>query len=241
MPAKGGPVLEVRGLVAGYGQVSVLRGVSLSIQEGESVVIVGPNGHGKTTLLRAVSGLVRVRAGEVHFDGRRVDGQPAERIASLGLVHVPQGDLLFPDSTVQDNLHMGAFRSAAWAARAERIERVYEVFPRLAERRKQRARTLSGGERRMLALGRGLMAEARMLMIDEPSLGLAPKLVQEVYRHIQTIAESGITVLVIEENFSHVKALADRIHVLENGEFVRAGTVDELMEDDSLVRTYLGV
>jgi branched-chain amino acid transport system ATP-binding protein len=234
-------MLDVHGLVAGYGQVPVLHGVSLTVEEGQTVVIVGPNGHGKTTLLRAISGLVGVRGGEIHFDGRRIDHQPAERIASLGLVHVPQGDLLFPDSSVQDNLYTGAFRSAAWAARAERIERVYELFPRLGERRKQRARTLSGGERRMLALGRGLMAEARMLMIDEPSLGLAPLLVEEVYRHVKTIADSGITVLLIEENFSHVKALADRIHVLENGTFVREGTADQLMQDDSLVRTYLGV
>jgi branched-chain amino acid transport system ATP-binding protein len=233
-------MLEVRGLQAGYGQSRVLEGIDLTVGRGESVVVIGPNGHGKTTLLRAISGLVPPSAGEVVFDGERIDGERADRIAARGLVHIPQGDLPFPDMTVEENLLLGAFAGQAWRGRAERLERVFAVFPTLAGRRSQRARTLSGGERRMLALGRGLMSEARMLMIDEPSLGLAPVIVNEVYRHIESIVASGITLLLVEENFSHVQSLDARVYLLESGRIVREGAVRDLLEDEIVMATYLG-
>ncbi|HXF74235.1 MAG TPA: ABC transporter ATP-binding protein [Actinomycetota bacterium] len=233
-------MLEVRGLRAAYGETPVLHGVDLDVAEGELVVVIGPNGHGKTTLLRAVSGLLPPTAGSVTFAGERIDGRPPEAIARAGLVHVPQGDLPFGDMTVEENLLMGAFLPAAWRERRERLERVYDLFPLLAQRRGQRARTLSGGERRMLALGRGLMGEARMLMIDEPSLGLAPVVVNEVYRRIARIAETGITMLLVEENFSHVQGFDARVSLLESGRIVREGRVADLLADEAVMATYLG-
>lgn len=233
-------MLEVRGLRAAYGETPVLYGVDLDVAGGELVVVIGPNGHGKTTLLRAVSGLLPPTAGTVTFAGERIDGRPPEAIARAGLVHVPQGDLPFGDMTVEENLLMGAFLPAAWRERRERLERVYDLFPLLAERRTQRARTLSGGERRMLALGRGLMGDARMLMIDEPSLGLAPVVVNEVYRRIARIVETGITMLLVEENFSHVQGFDARVLLLESGRIVREGRVAELLADEAVMATYLG-
>ena len=185
--------------------------------------MIGPNGHGKTTLLRTISELMAPTRGEVWFAGERIDGRRADLIAVDGLVHIPQGDLPFGDMTVEENLVLGAFPAVAWRGRSQRLEHVFGIFPVLGERRGQRARTLSGGERRMLALGRGLMREAKMLMIDEPSLGLAPVIVNEVYRHIETIMRSGVTVLLVEENFSHVHGLDAHVLLLESGRIVRAG------------------
>jgi branched-chain amino acid transport system ATP-binding protein len=233
-------MLEVRNLHAGYGQTRVLEGVNLSVGAGEVVVVIGPNGHGKTTLLRVISGLLPATEGEISFDGERIDGERPERIAMRGLAHIPQGDLPFADMTVEENLLLGAFPAGPWRHRVERLARVYEVFPLLAERRSQRARTLSGGERRMLALGRGLMRDAKLLMIDEPSLGLAPVIVNEVYRHIDGIIASGITLLLAEENFSHVQAFDARILLLESGRIVREGSVGELLADEIVMATYLG-
>jgi branched-chain amino acid transport system ATP-binding protein len=235
-----GALLEVRDLRAGYGQTRVLEGVNLSVREGDLVVVIGPNGHGKTTLLRAISGLVPPSAGEVKFDGRRIDGEHPERIAMRGLVHIPQGDLPFADMTVEENLLLGAFTRDAWRSRAERLERVYAIFPPLAERRSNRAGTLSGGERRMLALGRGLMREARLLMVDEPSLGLAPVIVNEVYRHIEQIISSGMTLLLVEENFSHVQTFEAHVLLLESGRVIREGSVGDLLADEIVMSTYLG-
>jgi branched-chain amino acid transport system ATP-binding protein len=218
----------------------VLDGVDLTVGDGEFVVVIGPNGHGKTTLLRTISGLLPPAGGEVWFDGERIDGSRPDSIASRGLVHIPQGDLPFGDMTVDENLSLGAFPRGAWSRRSERLERVYGIFPALAERRTQRARTLSGGERRMLALGRGLMPDADLLMIDEPSLGLAPVIVDEVYRHIETIVASGVSLLLVEENFSHVQAFDARVLLLESGRIVRGGSVSELLEDDIVIATYLG-
>jgi branched-chain amino acid transport system ATP-binding protein len=235
-----GPMLEVRGLHAAYGQTRVLEGVDLTVRAGELVVVIGPNGHGKTTLLRTISGLVEPSAGEVTFDGERIDGERPERIAMLGLVHIPQGDLPFADMTVEENLLLGAFPREAWRGRAERLERVYGIFPPLSERRTNRAGTLSGGERRMLALGRGLMREAKLLMLDEPSLGLAPVIVNEVYRHIEQIVASGMTLLLVEENFSHVQTFDARVLLLESGRVVREGSVGDLLADEIVMATYLG-
>ena len=233
-------LLEVADLHAGYGPVEVLHGIDLTVGDGEVVIVIGPNGHGKTTLLRTISGLMSPTSGEVWFAGERIDGRRPDLIAAEGLVHIPQGDLPFGDMTVEENLVLGAFPASDWRDRAQRLEHVYGIFPVLEERRGQRARTLSGGERRMLALGRGLMREARMLMIDEPSLGLAPVIVNEVYRHIGTIMRSGVTMLLVEENFSHVHGLDARVLLLESGRIVREGTVAELEADEAVMATYLG-
>lgn len=236
------PVLEITGLRAGYGSTSVLQGVDLTVVDGEFSVVIGPNGHGKSTILRAVSGLITPTAGRITFMGEDITRLRPEAMVARGLVHIPQGDLLFPDMTVLENLTLGAFlRKGGRAARAERLGMVHEIFPRLAERSSQRARTLSGGERRMLAIGRGLMADARMLMIDEPSLGLAPVLVDEVYRQIALIRGSEITVLLVEENFSRVKKLADRLTLVENGSVMASGTVEQVLADPAVAATYLGV
>jgi len=233
-------VLEVRGLTAGYAGSEVLHGVDLTVGEGEGVVVLGPNGHGKTTLLRAVSGLVPARSGEVVFDGQDITRWAAHVIAAAGVVHIPQGDLLFPEMTVRENLLMGAFNRPTWAERGARLGRVYELFPWLEERAGQLARSLSGGERRMLALGRGLMARARVLLVDEPSLGLAPLATEQIYASIRKIKEGGMALLLADENANHVEGLADRVYLLETGLLVREGPAAELLRDSALLESYLG-
>ncbi|MEI8057009.1 MAG: ABC transporter ATP-binding protein [Actinomycetes bacterium] len=234
-------MLEVRDVRVGYGDSVVIDSMSLDVAEGEFVVVIGPNGHGKSTLLRAISGLLPLKKGSINYRGQRIDNLATEQIVARGLVQIPQGDMLFPDMSVQENLLLGAFVHPDRAARAARLAEVYELFPKLSERSSQQARTLSGGERRMLALGRGLMTRADLLMIDEPSLGLAPVLVDEVYERIAQIAKSGITVLLVEENFAHVREVADRVILIENGGVVLAGTVDEVLENEAVTATYLGI
>lgn len=233
--------LRLSGVEAGYGQGLVLHGIDMTVSAGELVVVIGPNGHGKTTLLRTISGLVTCQKGTIEYKGKRISDVRTERIVEMGLTQIPQGDLLFPDMTVQENLLLGAFRSAAHKKRNERLDYVFELFPRLRERRSQRARTLSGGERRMVALGRGLMSNAEMLLVDEPSLGLAPVLVDEVYEQIASIAASGITVLLVEENVTHVREVADRLMLMESGRIILSGTPSDVLADESVMRTYLGV
>jgi branched-chain amino acid transport system ATP-binding protein len=235
------PVLAVRGLHAGYGETTICRDVDLEVGRGETLVIVGPNGHGKTTLLRTISGLVRPSAGEISLEGRRIDGLRAEARTELGLIHIPQGDHLFPELTIEENLLMGAFPRSAWGRRQETLESVFEVFPVLRERRTQRARTLSGGERRQVAVGRGLMREPRLLLIDEPSLGLAPVIVEAVYEAIAKIAARDISILLVEENFTHIEELADRVAVFEMGRIVRLGAPAEIAADETIAHSYLGV
>jgi len=234
-------MLEVEHLRVGYGDAMVIEDMSLTVNEGEFVVVIGPNGHGKTTLLRAISGLLPLKRGSITYRGERIDGKPTESIVGKGLVQIPQGDMLFPDMSVQENLLLGGFVLPSRSERLERLSQVYEIFPRLLERKEQQARTLSGGERRMLALGRGLMTRADLLLIDEPSLGLAPVLVDEVYDRIATIAKSGITVLLVEENFAHVREVADRVVLIENGAVVLQGSVDAVLNDDAVTATYLGL
>lgn len=234
-------MLQVRDLRCGYGPTLVIDGIDLDVPEGGFVVVIGPNGHGKTTLLRAISGLLPARTGTICFRGEEITGQRPENIVKRGLVHIPQGDLLFTDMTVEENLLLGSFSHPDRSTRSSRLAEVFALFPRLAERKAQRARTLSGGERRMLALGRGLMSHAELLMIDEPSLGLAPVLVDEVYSRIAAIAREGQTVLLVEENFAHVQKLADTVVLMENGAVVKSGTVEQVLNDKAVVETYLGV
>jgi branched-chain amino acid transport system ATP-binding protein len=233
-------VLSVSNLSAGYGGSTVLHSISLRVDDGETVVVLGPNGHGKTTLLRAISGLIRPTAGTIEFDGVDTTHLATDAIVDAGIVHIPQGDLPFPEMTVLENLLVGAYRSEAWSERKERLERVFQLFPRLAERQKQLARSLSGGERRMLALGRGLMSKARLLLIDEPSLGLAPLVIEQVYATIHEIKSSGLSIMLMDENADHIGGLADRMYLLEAGVLVREGPTDELLRDEALLAAYLG-
>lgn len=233
-------MLEVSGLRAGYLDTTVIRDLSLIVQAGEAAVLIGPNGHGKTTLLRAISGLITPSDGRVVLDGQDVTRWPAERIAALGLVHVPQGDGLFGEMTVEENLVMGAFPAASWRERRTVLGRIYEQFPVVADRASQRARTLSGGERRLVALGRALMRPSRVMLIDEPSLGLAPVAIDAVYEAIGRLKQSGATLVLVEENFTHVGAVADAVHVVETGTIIASGPYAELSADPAIVQTYLG-
>jgi branched-chain amino acid transport system ATP-binding protein len=235
------PVLSVRGLDSGYGETTICREISLDIAPGETLVVVGPNGHGKTTLLRTISGLVHQSAGEITFEGRRIDRLSAEARTELGLVHIPQGDHLFGELTVEENLLMGAFPRSAWNGRQAALDRVFDVFPALHERRTQRARTLSGGERRQVAVGRGLMRDPRLLLIDEPSLGLAPVIIETVYETIAQIAAQDVSILLVEENFTHIEELADRVAVFEMGRIVALGAPAEIAADETIAHSYLGV
>ena len=233
-------MLRITDLAAGYGGSQVLHSLSLHVDDGEVVVVLGPNGHGKTTLLRAISGLIRPTAGRVEFDGQVISDLRASDIVAAGVIHIPQGDLVFPELTVMDNLSMGAYRPDAWRERKQKLELVFDLFPELAERTKQLARSLSGGERRMLALGRGLMGKAKILLIDEPSLGLAPFLIRDVYRTIQEINQSGLSVLLMDENADNIGDLADRVYLLESGTLVGEGTTDEMLRDETLLAAFLG-
>jgi branched-chain amino acid transport system ATP-binding protein len=233
-------VLEIRGLHAGYAGSEVLHGIDLRVGAGEGVVVLGPNGHGKTTLLRAITGLLPARSGEVLFAGQDITRWRPDVIVAAGVIHIPQGDLLFPEMTVRENLLMGAYYGPTWAGRKARLSRVYELFPWLENRAGQLARTLSGGERRMLALGRGLMAQAKILLIDEPSLGLAPLATQQIYASIRTIKEGGMPLLLADENANHVNGLADRVYLLETGMLVREGPAEQLLKDEALLESYLG-
>jgi branched-chain amino acid transport system ATP-binding protein len=235
------PLLRLDDVRSGYGETEVLHGVSIHVHEGETVVILGPNGHGKTTLLRTISGLLPLRSGEIHFAGARLNGRSPDAIVGQGIIHIPQADLLFPEMTVLENLLMGAYRSQAWAHRNARLSEIYGIFPILEQRQSQLARTLSGGERRMLAIGRGLMGEGSLLMIDEPSLGLAPVIIEELYRRIREIKTLGRSILLVEESAAHVEDLADRVYLLESGQVIREGRPQDLLADEALLRTYLGV
>ncbi|MBI1173338.1 ATP-binding cassette domain-containing protein [bacterium] len=233
-------LLQIDGVEAGYGAQLVLRGVSLTLAQGEMAALIGPNGHGKTTLLRAISGLVRLRAGTIRFDGQRIDGRRPDQVVAAGIVHVPQGDMLFAEMTVLENLMMGAYLPEAARRQAERLEQVYALLPKLRERSGQIASTLSGGERRMVGIGRGLMAGARLLMLDEPSLGLAPIVIDQIYQVIAGLRDAGHTVLIVEENASRIAEHADRLHLLDNGAFAWVGSGADLMSRPEILATYLG-
>ncbi len=232
-------MLEVQDLKTFYGKIQVLWGVSLQVQEGEIVAIVGPNGAGKTTLLNSILGLVRPTSGSVTFLGRRIDGLPSYAIAEQGISVVPESGRVFPDMNVRENLEMGAYY--AWERRKEALAYVYQLFPRLKERERQLARTLSGGERQMLAIARALMSRPRLCLFDEPSYGLAPLMVREIFEIVQKIREQGVTVLLVEQNVRRALEIADRAYVLENGRICMEGECTELLESDHIRRAYLGM
>ncbi len=236
-----GPLLELVDVRAGYEGRAVLHDISLTIPEGAFITIIGPNGHGKSTLLRCISGLVELTGGSIAFDGMPLGNLRADQIVGLGIVHIPQGDMMYPDMTVWDNLLMGAYLPSADAEAGQRLEEIGRLFPRLAERRDQIASTLSGGERRMLSLGRGLMTGGSLLMIDEPSLGLAPVVVDQIYDVVADLKKQKRTIMLVEENASRVMELADRIFLVDNGQIAWQGTPDELMSHNEIVETYLGI
>ncbi len=234
-------MLEVRGLSASYGRVTTLWDVSFEVAEGEIVTLIGSNGAGKTTTLRTISGLLPVRAGTITFEGRDLSRLRSDQIVELGVVHVPEGRLLWPRMSVEENLLLGAFLPRAKAKRSHSLERVYAQFPRLRERRQQMAGTLSGGERQMCAIARGLMALPRLLMLDEPSLGLSPRLVGEVFSTILTLREQDITVLLVEQNVHRALEIAQRGYVLELGRITRSGDGRTLLDDPHMKTAYLGL
>lgn len=234
-------MLEVRDLDVAYGEVPALSGVSLSVKEGESVAVIGANGAGKSTLLRTISGLLRPRQGSIAFDGIRVDHLQPYEVAALGVAHVPEGRRVLPEMTVEENLELGAYLPRPKTRRRETLAWVYTIFPRLAERRRQMAGTLSGGEQQMLAVGRGLMLRPRLLMLDEPSLGLAPILVEVTFEKIAEIRMQGIGILLVEQNVQRALGLADRGYVLEGGRVVLQGPSQALLEDPHVKVAYLGL
>lgn len=234
-------MLEVESLCASYGKVQALWEVSLSVGEGEFVALVGANSAGKTTLLKAVSGVVRPTSGNVTFLGHRTEGLPSHSITDLGLTHIPESRKLFGDMSVRENLELGAYPRRSWKERRATLEQVFGLFPRLKEREGKLARTLSGGEQQMLAMGRGLMSRPKMVLVDEPSNGLAPKVVEEVFAVLKSLHEEGITILLVEQNVRQTLAAADRAYVLENGHVVLEGVCEYLQESEHVRKAYLGL
>ena len=234
-------MLRVENVEVAYAKIQALWGVTLDVQEGEIVALVGANGAGKTTMLKTISGLMRPRAGSISLGGDPIHSLSTMEIVARGVVHVPEGRKLFPDMTVRDNLLLGGFGKAARPHQRERLAHVFSVFPRLQERAGQLAGTLSGGEQQMVAIARGLMAGPRILMLDEPSLGLAPIMVAEMFRVIEEINRSGTTVLLVEQNTEHALAIAHRGFVLESGRVVLSGTGQELLANERVRQAYLGL
>lgn len=235
------PLLEVIDLEVAYGDVQVIWGISFRVTRGETVTLIGPNGAGKTTTLRTLSGLLRPRAGRIRFRGAELSDLPAHEIVRRGVIQVPEGRKLWPRMTVEENLLLGAFVPTARRMAHGQLDRVYELFPRLKDRRGQLAGTLSGGEQQMCAIGRGLMSAPEVLMFDEPSLGLAPLLVNELFARIAEIARQGVTILLVEQKVAHTLEIADRGYILEGGRTVLSGTGRELLGNDYVQRSYLGV
>ena len=234
-------MFEITGLNTGYGDIPILHDIDFTMEEGEILMILGPNGHGKTTLLRTISGLLRAWSGSITLDGVELTSLLPHQIVQKGIAHIPQGDLLFPDMTVTENLLMGAYLPDAWKKRHSQMQEVFKLFPVLKARSGQIARTLSGGERRMLALGRGLMMQARLYLIDEPSLGLAPLVVENLYADIRKLVDHGYSIIVVEENASRAAGLADRVYLMESGRFMRSGRPEDLLDDEAFQTAYFGI
>ncbi len=234
-------MLKVSNVDVLYGTAQALWKVSFEVGEGETVAIIGSNGAGKTTILKTISGLLRPASGEITFFGKRIDKLPPHHIVEMGIIHVPEGRRLFPHMSVIENLELGAYTKAAREKMDETLEKVFEMFPVLKERKRQMAGTLSGGEQQMLAVARGLMARPKLLMLDEPSLGLAPKLVLRVFESIKEIKQMGVMVLLVEQNVYHALELADRAYVLETGRITLKGTGKELLNNEYVKRAYLGM
>ncbi len=234
-------MLELRSVRAGYGTFQALFDVSLEVRHGEAVGVIGPNGAGKTTLMRVISGLIRPISGSLVMEGVDLLATPAHRIVELGIAHVPESRRLFPRMTVEDNLRMGGFMPAARPKFRQRVEFVYDLFPRLRERRRQLAGTMSGGEQQMCAIGRALMSDPKLLLLDEPSAGLAPVIVEQVFDLVKRIRAGGLNVLIVEQNVQQVLRVVDRAYLLKAGSIRAAGTAAELLETEAIREAYLGV
>ena len=233
-------MISIRSVSAGYGLVNVLRDVSIEVKAGEIVAVLGSNGVGKTTLNNTLSGLVTPTSGEIYFEDKLISGLASAEIVDMGLIHVPEGRKLFPNLSVKVNLELGSYRRGK-SNRAANIERVIEIFPKLKERFEQIAGTLSGGEQQMVAIGRGLMSDPRVLLLDEPSLGLSPLLVEQMFTLIKKINEMGLAVILVEQNVIQSLAIADRAYVIEQGTVAISGKADDLRENDALKKSYLGL
>jgi branched-chain amino acid transport system ATP-binding protein len=234
-------LLEVEGLCVNYGRIEAIRNISFAVEQGSVVTLIGANGAGETTTLKTLSGLRKVRAGTVRFDGQDITHLPSHERVPMGISQAPEGRRIFPGMTVEENLDMGAYARADRAkTRAADLDRVFTLFPRLLERREQAAGTMSGGEQQMLAIGRALMSRPTLMLLDEPSMGLAPKLIQQIFSIITDIREQGTTILLVEQNAAQALKIADRAYILETGEVVREGAGHELAADDSVKAAYLG-
>lgn len=233
-------LLEIKDLSVYYGMIAALKGISFEVNEGEVIALIGANGAGKTTTLHTITGLLHAKTGSIMFDGVELTKTPAHKIVEMGIAHVPEGRRIFQQLSVLDNLKLGAFTRKDKAGIAKDLEMIYERFPRLAERKSQIAGTLSGGEQQMLAMGRALMSKPRIIVMDEPSMGLSPILVSEIFDIIQSIRKDGTTVLLVEQNAKKSLAIADRAYVLETGNIVLSGKASELINDESVKKAYLG-
>jgi branched-chain amino acid transport system ATP-binding protein len=234
-------MLKVSNINTFYGKLQALWDISFQVDEKEIVALVGANGAGKTTILNTISNLLHPASGTVEFLGRRIEKMPSYRIVEIGISHIPEGKKLFPDMTTQENLELGAYHYQVWKRKEEMLEQVYQIFPRLKERAGQLARTLSGGEQQMLAMGRGLMSRPRLCMLDEPSSGLAPLLIMEVFETIKTLRQQGTTLLLIEQNTQRALEISDRAYVLENGRIILQGKGEELLQNNHVKVAYLGL
>ena len=234
-------VLKIKSLSAGYGDIQVLREINFSIKKGETVALLGANASGKTTFINSISGLVRPIKGEIYFEGEKIDNLPAYKIAELGLIQVCEGRNLFPLMTVEENLQLGAYVKRARPNLNKNIKMIYEMLPILYERRKQKAGSLSGGEQQRLAIGRGFMSNPKILMLDEPSLGLAPIIIQKVFETIKKIKEQNTTILLVEQNVIKSLKIADRGYIMENGRITLSGEASKLLADDKIRKAYMGI
>ncbi len=234
-------MLEIRNIDAFYGKVQALCGVSMKVDESEIVALVGSNGAGKTTTLNSISGLLRPSSGSVEFCGKRIDGLKTYSVVELGISHIPEGRRPFPDMSVRENLEMGAYLMRVWKQRGETLDRIYSLFPVLQKKEKLLARMLSGGEQQMLVMGRGMMSNPKLCMIDEPSSGLAPILIREVFRIVKSLRDQGTTILLIEQNVRQTLEIADRGYVIENGRVILEGESKGLLGDELIKKAYLGL